>query len=263
MKKRIELVQTLLKEQGWYSGSIDGLLGPNTMSGIKNLPEVGEAWSEKRKIIGAIQVFANRNEIPTNPIDGYLGPITEEAFDQLRKLKMPGVKITPMWRPEQIIDVNPNNWPKQYTDEFNEFYGNQGDHLVYVDLPYPHRFSWLLDKQVHRFKCHAKVADSIARVLTKVLDHYGQNEISRLQLDIWGGCFNIRSIRGGSKPSMHSWGIAIDYAPNRNKLRWSADKASFAGEDYVKWWEFWEEEGWLSLGRARNFDWMHIQAAKI
>jgi hypothetical protein len=62
---------------------------------------------------------------------------------------------------------------------------------------------------------------------------------------------------------MHSWGIAIDYDPNRNKLRWGAEKAVFAREEYKPWWEFWEEEGWISLGRSRNFDWMHVQAARI
>ena len=25
----------------------------------------------------------------------------------------------------------------------------------------------------------------------------------------------------------------------------------------------WEEEGWISLGRARDFDWMHVQAARL
>jgi hypothetical protein len=62
---------------------------------------------------------------------------------------------------------------------------------------------------------------------------------------------------------MHIWGIAMDYDPNRNKLRWNSDKAVFAREEYRRWWEFWEEEEWVSLGRSRNFDWMHVQAARI
>ena len=41
------------------------------------------------------------------------------------------------------------------------------------------------------------------------------------------------------------------------------DKATFAKPEYERWWQCWEEEGWLSLGRTRNFDWMHVQAAKL
>ena len=29
------------------------------------------------------------------------------------------------------------------------------------------------------------------------------------------------------------------------------------------WWRIWEEQGWTSLGRVRNFDWMHVQATKL
>jgi hypothetical protein len=70
-------------------------------------------------------------------------------------------------------------------------------------------------------------------------------------------------MRGGTKWSTHSWGIAIDYDPERNRLNWGRDKASFAKPEYGDWWKIWEKEGWVSLGRTRNFDWMHIQAAKL
>jgi hypothetical protein len=263
MKKRIELVQTLLKRDNHYQGDVNGVAGSNTLGGIANLPGIDPGWSEKRKLVAAIQVYADRQGIAVKPIDGYWGPITEEAYNQLRRMVFPNERSATIWRPEEVADANPNGWPKQYTAEFDAFYGNQGGQLVSVQLPYEHRLSWQLDKSVRSFKCHAKVADSISKVLSGVLTHYGEAEIKRLKLDIWGGCFNIRPIRGGTKPSMHSWGIAIDYDPNRNKLAWGADKATFAAEEYRRWWELWEAEGWVSLGRARNFDWMHIQAAKI
>jgi len=100
-------------------------------------------------------------------------------------------------------------------------------------------------------------------VLEDVLKHYGLEEIKRLKLDVWGGCYNDRPIRGGSKPSMHSWGIAMDYDPANNKLRWGKDKATFAQPEYLEWWKIWERHGWISLGRQRNFDWMHVQAASL
>ncbi|MCB1809828.1 MAG: M15 family peptidase, partial [Candidatus Competibacteraceae bacterium] len=70
-------------------------------------------------------------------------------------------------------------------------------------------------------------------------------------------------MRGGSNWSAHSWGIALDWDPEHNQLKWMHDQASLASSDYDDWWRFWEEEGWVSLGRSRNFDWMHVQAAKL
>jgi hypothetical protein len=125
------------------------------------------------------------------------------------------------------------------------------------------KLAWNKSEIIHSFYCHAKIHDSLLRVLNKVLNYYGEEEIRRLRLDLWGGCYNERPIRGGTKWSMHSWAIAVDFDPLRNKLDWGRDKASFAAPVYNKWWDCWEEEGWVSLGRQRNFDWMHVQAAKL
>ena len=262
MKKRIELVQEILKKKGLYKGRIDGLNGPKTLKGLEQVEGIDQNWPDKRKIIGAVQVFAEENKINAKPIDGLWGPVTEEAFNELSDLVRNNAKPR-IWRPEEILDVNLNNWPRQYTAEFIDFYGEMGKNQDSVVLPYPHRLSWQTDKVINRFDCHIKVKESIARVLTKAFNHYGLSEIKRLNLDLWGGCFNVRPIRGGTRPSMHSWGIAIDYDPIRNKLKWGRDKAAFAKPEYDKWWELWEEEGWVSLGRQRNFDWMHVQACKI
>jgi hypothetical protein len=80
---------------------------------------------------------------------------------------------------------------------------------------------------------------------------------------LFGGCLNVRRMRGGSAWSMHSWGIAFDFDPDRNQLRWGRDRAAFAKPEYNKWFELWEEEGAVSLGRVRNFDWMHVQFARL
>ena len=100
------------------------------------------------------------------------------------------------------------------------------------------------------------------QVLTRVLQHYGYERIKELRLDRWGGCYNERKKRGGTEWSTHAWGIAMDYDPERNRLTWGRDRAAFARPEYDRWWGFWEEEGWVSLGRVANFDWMHVQAAR-
>jgi len=264
MKKKIELVQAYLKKRKAYNGKVDGLMGPNTRKGLAVLEDGSERgnWSINRRIIAAIQVLADELDIPAKPIDGRWGPITEEAFNQLTR-NISDNPSRPFIRAEDIEIANPNNWPQQYTQEFEEFYGRPGEKLAKISLPYTHNLSWKPYTAVNRFSCHQKVAESMEKVLVNVLDHYGLDQIKRLGLNKWGGCFNIRKIRGGSKMSMHSWGIASDYDPTRNKLKWHADKATFADPVYKEWWQFWEDEGWVSLGRQRNYDWMHVQAARL
>jgi hypothetical protein len=70
-------------------------------------------------------------------------------------------------------------------------------------------------------------------------------------------------MRGSSRMSTHAWAIAIDWDPDNNQLQWGRDRATLARPEYRDWWEIWEREGWLSLGRVKNYDWMHIQAAKL
>lgn len=98
---------------------------------------------------------------------------------------------------------------------------------------------------------------------TRFMLHYGDDGIEEIGGNLFGGCYNCRKMKGGSSWSMHSWAIAIDFDPGRNQLKWSHLQARLAKPDAVRFWELWEAEGWLSLGRARDFDWMHIQAARL
>jgi len=85
-------------------------------------------------------------------------------------------------------------------------------------------------------------------------------KIKELRLDLFGGCLNVRKMRGGSSWSMHSWGIAVDLDPDKNQLTWGKDRASFAKSEYDPFWKIVADEGWTSLGKAENRDWMHFEA---
>jgi len=87
--------------------------------------------------------------------------------------------------------------------------------------------------------------------------------VRQLGLDLYGGGYALRDKRGGSTPATHAWGIAFDFDPGHNQLKWSDARARFARPDYAAWWQCWEAEGWVSLGRTRNYDWMHVQAARV
>lgn len=262
MKKRIQFVQEELKKRGLYTGEVDGIAGSGTEKALSKVTGININWNISRKITGFIQLTCQENGIDPGDIDGYWGQQTEFAYNQYIFLKENGQLPDP-WRPEERMPVNPNNWPIQYTPGFDTFYGAKGTNLVKIRLPYPHRLAWDVQTTINSFSCHKKVHDSMLRVLVNVLNYYGPVKIRELRLDMWGGCYNERAIRGGTKWSMHSWGIAVDYDPSHNKLDWGRDRASFAQPVYNKWWQCWEDEGWVSLGRDKNFDWMHVQAAKL
>ncbi len=265
--------QRQLKADRQYREKLDGQLGPRTELALDKVLKAHQdhlsqahkkdilAGSRTRKLIAYIQLRASQSNIDTGIIDGYWGPQTQYAFDSLLFLEEHG-RLPSSWRDQQTVDRNPNLWPAENANEMTSFYGAAGENLVTIELPYTHRLSWDLRKTVSRLTCNIKVADSLHRVLSNVRQKYGDDGIRALRLDQYGGCFNKRKKRGGSSWSTHAWGIAIDYDPDHNQLRWGRDQAGFARPEYDDWWACWEAEGWVGLGRADNYDWMHIQAAK-
>jgi hypothetical protein len=262
-KKAIKFLQTQLNDRGLNAGPEDGILGPQTLNALNKIEDIPKEWSKRRKAVAFIQLLAKEKAVETGAIDGYWGPQTEFAFECLQQIINEGKKLD-IWRPEDLPDENPNEWPSQTPeDNIIDFFGEVGGNQVRIELPYPHKIAWKTSSVINSFLCHEKIHDSLHRILSRVLENYDLEEIQRLRLNLWGGCLNVRRMRGGTKYSTHSWGIAIDYDPTRNRLKWGRDRAAFAKPEYETWWRIWEEEGWVSLGRTRNFDWMHVQAVKI
>lgn len=223
-------VQQRLKELVIYHGRIDGIMGPRTLASIRGF----------QRISGLKQ-------------DGIVGPKT---IAELWPAPMPGRDAV-----EVEVPTANQTWPRQ--KDVTSFYGNVGKNQVAIELPYPMWLAWDLRKSIHRMTLHEKVAPSAQRVFTRILDHYGKAKVEQLDLDVFGGSLAVRKMRGGSNWSMHSWGIAIDFDPVRNQLKWGRNLAVLANTEYDAFWKFWEDEGWISLGRAKNFDWMHVQASRL
>lgn len=272
-----ENLQKHLTSKGFYKKKIDNTWGRFTDKALLEFLDTRSgkltfkwvAANFQRRLIAAWQLIcleAGVHEV--GAIDGYRGPSTDNAIDILESLERTGLR--PNWREEREEEpplplTEPTNaiiWPHQ--KNVSKYYGNVGQNQTMLYVPYMHKIAWEPHKTIARFSIHEKCHDSALRVLTRVLDHYGPERIVQLRLDYWAGCLNVRPMKGTKNtPSMHSWGIAIDYDSERNQYKWGRDRASFAKPDYDKWWELWEEEGWLSLGRARNYDWMHVQAARV
>ena len=263
-KSIVRFVQQQLAARGFDPGQVDGIYGDKTEACLASFPGVPADYSKRRKLVVFIQLLSHETDgVRGVERDGYWGPQTEFAYEQLQSIVDTGAPER-TWRPEEVVLPTDSPWPSQRDEQdIFAFYGEPGDNLVMVDLPYRHRLAWDLSSKVTRTRCHAKVADSLYAVLENVLAGYGEARIRELRLDHYGGCYNDRPMRGGTRRSMHSWGIALDYDPSHNKLKWGRGRASFAQPAYDEWWKCWEDEGWVSLGRTRNFDWMHVQAVTL
>jgi len=135
-------------------------------------------------------------------------------------------------------------------------------YLTTILLPYPMKLAWDLDTKVSKMRCHKLAAEAFLNVFNDLLAEYGMKEIERLGIDLFGGCFNYRKMRGGTSWSTHAWAIAIDLDPARNKLKETAKTARFARPEYQKMIDIFYRHGFISLGIEKNYDWQHFQLRK-
>lgn len=148
------------------------------------------------------------------------------------------------------------------TNQIISKYGapNQGGtYLTSIKLPYPMRLAWDKNTKVTTMKCHKLVAQDFLNVFNDLLAHYGYDKIKQLDIDLFGGCFNFRQMRGGTDYSRHSWGIAIDLNPEKNGLKESSKTAFFARPEYKPMIDIFYKHGFISLGVEKNYDWMHFE----
>ena len=182
--------------------------------------------------------------------DGVIGPVTIEAIARaLGIIEAPAAEEGPI-PPQSRVRLG------------KSLYGSPGceENLVNVTPPYPLLYE---GKPVKSIRVHRCIAARVERALRAVLEHYGQEAISRLGLDQYSGSYNYRSSTGGSSLSMHAWGIALDFDAEHNTMQMHKPEARFSGAEYEDWWRIWEEQGAVSLGRERDYDWMHLQFARL
>lgn len=87
------------------------------------------------------------------------------------------------------------------------------EQLARAPLPFPIPLSWDPAKQVRNLYCHRKLATLFPEVFAEI-----ERRGLRDRLRTYGGCFNFRAKRSGSKLSTHAWGIAIDLNPETNGM---------------------------------------------
>lgn len=258
----IKEVATILAGRGYYNhiprAMTVGLIQASAKFIDSVTPGLAAELNNQKRLRGAVlQTHLKLLGFDPGKIDGYLGPVSNEAYaNYIRSMKSEP--------PDYFRDEEPlikNTWPLE--KDVEQFYGAKGQNQAKVACPYPLFLAWDTGVKVKEITIHEKVADSLTRILEAIYKTYGEEKIRTYNLDLFGGSLNVRLKRGSkSQWSMHSWGIAIDWDPAMNQLRWGRDRARLARDEYKDFWSIWEEEGWVSLGRTKNYDWMHVQAAR-
>lgn len=216
---------------------------------------------------------------PVGLIDGVVGAVTTRALKQFQASR--GIEPTGTATPETVAALRSTStgpvfiptaplaaplptsrvWPLERN--VPNFYGPVGELQTKIELPFDMYLAWDKGQRLRVMTLHKKVAASALTALQEIANTYTAAERKALGIDLFGGSLNVRKKRGGTSYSMHSWGIAIDFDPERNALNTKSPQARLSHADAVPFWRAWEREGWLSLGRSRNYDWMHVQAARL
>lgn len=227
-------VQSRLSAAQLYEGKVDGDLGPLTKAAIRAFllqQGVGgfDPWPIARRLVAAKQLIYRIDGIEVGKIDGLVGPQTRYALEEWDARKAAGgkpVAAIEAWRdaaaapqavpsrplPAAITSSKVNApsskpaWPRQ--SQMDKFFGPKGTGQTTLVLPYMMRLAWDLESKVTKFSCNARVRESLERIFVRTLDHYGLEEIRRLRLDLFGGCLNVRKMRGGSSWSINGGELA-------------------------------------------------------
>ena len=122
--------------------------------------------------------------------------------------------------------------------------------------------------KVSGIRMHRLLAGSFVAVLDEVWDFAKQQLgaaatddqvrawLHERRLDQHGGGFNFRKITGGSKLSLHSYGISIDWDPEHNPRKKPLTRTL---PDW--WYDLWKAQGWSDGRHFPTPDPMHVQFA--
>ena len=261
------IVQSFLKQDGSYLGLVDNDWGPGSRAGARRfaakLPKYQPQWTDERCRVAVEQFIIKQAGFDVGVVDGLVGPQTLAMLERYQDslVKESALSGAPSLVKPVVAGVK--QWPRQTQAELRKFFGEPGTRQVSCHVPFTMQLAWDASAKLNKFSCHELVKEPFERIFAAALAHYGIEALDKMGITKFGGCLNVRAMRGGSSMSLHSWGIAVDLDPARNQFRWTAAQAKFDEPEYEAWWQIVESEGMVSLGRERNFDWMHFQAARL
>lgn len=260
-------VQAFLQLDGSYLGTVDGSWGPKSIASARRfaakLPKYQPTWDDARCRVAVEQFIIKADGHDTGVVDGLIGPQTLAALERYQDAVVKSAALGDSGALTKPVVAGVKQWPRQTQSELRKFFGEPGTRQVSCHVPFTMQLAWDASAKLNKFSCHELVKEPFERIFAAALAHYGIEALDKMGITKFGGCLNVRAMRGGSSMSLHSWGIAVDLDPARNQFRWTAAQAKFDEPEYEAWWQIVESEGMVSLGRERNFDWMHFQAARL
>ena len=172
------------------------------------------------------------------PADGFFGPQSIAALQAHLRALMP----------------KKNPWPATDQASLTAFYGAAGDESQLKPITVDDLGLFYEGKPVRVIRCHRKVGDSLRRIFEEIAASPHRDVLTR-----YSGCFNNRPMRGGSLPSLHARGAAVDLDPdsNGNHVSWPTAATMPLGI-----MEAFAREGWLSAAAFWLRDAMHFQATR-
>lgn len=98
-------------------------------------------------------------------------------------------------------------------------YGDYKDvKAVMLDLPFPLQLAWDKQVSVKRMQVNPLMHDALRDVFKAMSETFTLREMRESGVTLFGGCYNVRKIRGGKSMSSHSWAIALDINPESNRM---------------------------------------------
>ena len=180
------------------------------------------------------QIIELQRRIGTAP-DGYWGPKSIAACKRHLEALMP----------------IGGAWPSPEDTSMIRFFGRPRDESSLVPLDVTGLSVKYDGQSVRSIQCHKLVAASLGRILRRISDGPHRGILAK-----YAGCYNPRPMRGGNRPSKHSWGAAIDLDPDHNGLKTSWPVAATMPIEVME--EF-AREGWIGLGWQIGRDSIHFQ----
>ena len=265
-------LQMLLAASGDYAGGIDGNFGPKSQAARSAVEArhrdkytfTPSSNNEARRQVAAGQACLDQLGFEPGLVDGWAGVNTTEALNAFL-FKTTNGKDEVIDRTPVDSDLGDPGIPKQ--SQCDAVYGRPGNEiasrLVMIELPFKLRIDYNLRAKTNRIRAHKDAAPGLEAALIEVHRQYGIEKMQALGIDRYGGAYNHRKMRGGSKWSMHAYGVAIDFYAELNGLRTKCPEALFCNPEYKRFLDIMEDHEWLPALRLWGKDGMHFQRARL
>lgn len=167
-----------------------------------------------------------------------------------------------------MVNEKQMTFPHEDPESLNAFYGDPrgkggkastkwyNENIVKWKPPYPLFYS---DGRIplKTLQIHKKCVEAFDGAFQEVAQHFSEDEIEEKRLNISGGTYNYRLMRGGSKLSLHAYGATIDIDPENNPYPHPWTDAGI-DKDFVA---ILENHGFYWRGTNGDIDPMHFQCA--